>query len=204
LIDSSDGVQQAGEVAFKRLELISNDGVRHNLISSFTDFTLYEDLFSPILTGYVLIVDAHNLISTLPILGGERLVVEFKTPGRDSIELSLRITKIGHRDHANKKNVYTLEFISPEGFEDLNVRVSKSFSGNTSALVKRVYKEYFKSNISDADLSDTFVKFVSPYWGPLKIINHITTLATYPNNKILTPNYLFYISIRMSILVTCH
>ena len=44
----------------------------------------------------------------------------------------------------------------------------------------------------DADLADNNIKFVSPFWSPIKIINYAASRCLYPNSKISTPNYLFY------------
>jgi hypothetical protein len=55
-----------------------------------------------------------------------------------------------------------------------------------------VFSSSFNSDIVDLEQSDNKIKFVSPYWNPLKIINHIVSRALYPNNKMITPNYLFY------------
>lgn len=187
------GVMQAGDVEFKVLEIIDtkNNNARYNLLGSFIDFTIYEDIFSPVLTGYVALVESQNFISTIPIVGEELLYAEFQTPGRDPVSCLFHISEVGLREHNDKKNAYTLELISYEGFKDLNLRFSSAYAGNTSEMAKNFYKKVFNKEL-DADVSDNRIKFVSPYWGPLKIINHIASKATFPNAKMVTPDYLFY------------
>ena len=187
------GIQQAGDVEIEAVFLIDTKSNRKiNLLGSMVDMTIYEDLFSPVLTGYCAVIETQNLISTLPIVGGEMLYIEFSTPTLNTIKAAFQITKIGIREHQDKKNAYTLDFISYEGYADVQKRISKAYSGNTSVLVQSIFKDEFGSTILDADDSDNFIKFVSPYWSPLKIINHITSRAILPNNKIITPNYLFF------------
>ena len=192
-IELSPDIMQAGDVEFLRLEIIDtkNNNVRYNLLGSFVDFTIYEDIFSPVLTGYVALVESQNLITEIPIVGEELLLAEFRTPGRDPISCLFHISEIGIREHNDKKNAYTLELISYEGFKDLNLRFSSAYHGNTSEMAKNFYMKVFNKELY-ADVSDNRIKFVSPYWGPLKIINHIASKAVYPNTKMITPDYLFY------------
>jgi hypothetical protein len=188
------GVQSAGDVEFKVLELVDtkNKNLRYNLLGAFVDFTVYEDLFSPILTGYVALVESQNLIESIPIVGEELIYAEFATPSLKTIKCFFQITKVGIREHGDKSNNYTLDLIAYEGYIDISQRVSKSFFGNTHDIITKFYKDTFNRDLVDADLSDNSIKFVSPYWSPFKIINHVTSRALLPNNTLVTPNYLFY------------
>lgn len=190
------GVQQAGDVECKQVLLVDgkNSNTSYNLIGMFVDLTIYEDIFSPILTGYIALIESQNLIQTLPIVGGEEyLVIDFVTPSLDThISKTFVITGVGLREHGDKKNSYVLEFISYEGFIDLNTRYAETFTGNTSTLLNQVFTKSFNSAITNSDTSNNNIKFVSPYWGALKVCNYITSHATTANSKILTPDYLFW------------
>lgn len=188
------GIQQAGDTELIRLELVDtkNGGARYNLLGSFVDFTVYEDIFSPVLTGYIAIIETQNLISSIPIIGEELIVAEFATPSMRSMKCVFLVSKVGIREHQDKQNAYSLELISEEGFIDLNTKLSAAFSGNSGELVKSFYQTTFGKPLIDQDESDYFMKFVSPYWSPFKIINHVTSSALFPNSNMTTPNYLFY------------
>lgn len=190
----SPGVQTAGDVEFKRLDLIDtkNNNMCYNLLGAFIDFTIYEDLFSPILTGYIALVESQNLIESIPIVGEEQIYAEFSTPSLGTIKCTFQITKVGLREHGDKKNSYMLDLISYEGYIDLSNRFSKSYSGNTGTLMTSLFKSTFGKSLIDVDVSDNNIKFISPYWSPFKILNHITSKAIYPNTNIITPNFLFY------------
>lgn len=191
------GIQQAGDVEIKSLFLIDDrKKIKYNLLAYIVDLTIYEDLFSPVLSGYCALVESQNLISLLPIVGGEMLYIELATPGLSTIRLQTQITKIGIREHQDKKNAYTLDFISYEGYVDAQKRISKAYFGNTSDIVNKVYETEFKNKLIDIDQADNLIKFVSPYWSPMRIINHATARAVYPNNRMVTPNYLFYQTIQ--------
>lgn len=193
-IANSNGIQSAGDVDCKEIWLVDtkNGNNRINLLNMFVDFTVYEDLFSPILSGYVALIESQNLIESVPIVGGEMIIATFATPTMKAITFEFFVTKVGTREHQDKTNMYTLEFISYEGYVDLNKRVSKVYSGNTSFLANKIFTEHFGGTLTDIDQSDNVIKFISPYWHPMKIINYVACFAQHPNKDITTSNFLFY------------
>ena len=188
------GPMQAGEVVCKSMSLYSpskNKSV--DLSDKFVDFTFYENLFTPSIAGYVAVVESQNLIAMLPILGEELLLVEFATPGyKQTIKRTFYVTGVGMRVHGDKKNAYTLEFISHAAHSDLNQPRSKSYAGHPTELASTIYKDAFGTNLLSADEAINQLKFVSPWWGPLKCINFISNRAFLPDNKLQVPNFVFY------------
>ena len=189
------GIQQAGDVELKQLYLVDtkNKNTHYNLLGIMVDFTVYEDIYKPFLSGYIALIESVNLISTLPILGGEQLVAEFVTPGLTKSKTCIFVvTSVNVREADDKTNMYTLELISYEGYIDLNTKVSSAHYGNTTELIKSVFTKFFKTSKLEVEASAGVIKFVSGYWSPLKVINYITSKALFPNNKISTPNFLFW------------
>jgi len=193
-IANSNGIQTAGDVDCKEIWLIDtkNKNARINLLNMFVDFTVYEDIFSPILSGYVALIESQNLIESVPIVGGEMIIATFATPSMKEMTFEFFVTKVGTREHQDKTNMYTLEFVSYQGYVDMNKRVSKVYSGNTSVIAYNAFKEHFGNTLVDIDQSDNVIKFISPYWSPMKIINYVACFAQHPNRSITTPNFLFY------------
>lgn len=188
------GIKNAGDVEIKKVLLIDpkNKNTQYNLIGSFVDLTIYENLFSPMLTGYIVLAETQNLLELVPIVGEELIYVELNTPTMETIKLTFVITKVGAREHQDKRNNYSLNFMSYEAYKSINTRVSKAFYGNTSQLISKVFEESFGKKMLEVEESDNSIKFISPFWSPFNIINYITNRALFPSNKMITPNYLFY------------
>jgi hypothetical protein len=190
------GVSKAGELSLTKIWLYDTQRMtKINLWAAFLELDLYEDIFSPSLSGTITIVDGFNLISNLPILGDELLELEYDSPTLNSpVIKTFCITKVDSKDTGgDKKLVYVLHFISQEAVLDLRSRVSKAFYGNASDVVKQIYNSLLKmSEPLDADIADNNIKFVSPFWSPIKCINFAASRCLYPNSKMNTPNYLFY------------
>lgn len=194
-----DGVSEAGESVLKYIFL--HDAKRkkkYNLFGAFLELNIYEDLFSPCLSGTVTIVEAFNLISEIPILGDELLEIEYYTPylgaNVNSTKKTFHVTKIDQREHnSDKMNMYVLHFVSMEGVIDIGTKISRSFEGNASEVVQKIYnKELNVGEEIEIDDANNKIEFVSPFWSPFKCINYAASHCLYPNSKIVVPNYLFY------------
>jgi hypothetical protein len=187
------GIAQAGEISVNKIKFINlTTGFSINLTELFVDLTLYEDLYSPVLNGYIVVSESRNLVSNLPIVGGEVLQVKFNTPNLSEVDRLFVITGIGPREYGDKSQNYVLNFISLSSYKDLNTRMSRSFYGVASEQAAALYSKVFSKGLKSVDESTNKVKLISPYWGPYKIINYLASRAVRPSSGITTPNFLFY------------
>lgn len=201
----------AGDVFFDELFITTLSGLEIDLKNFVIQLQLYEDLFSNVLKGTIIINDALNLLSKAPLVGGEYLSVQFRTPGYDTIpediiQKTFAICGISDRMLDNdRQQFYTLHFISIEGLKDNTTILSTSFKGSTDAIITKIYNDkllsprWFKGGSftkvqTSLTVSGTphssHVRMVVPYWTPLKTINWVTARAQGKDNK--GPNFLFY------------
>ncbi len=78
-------LQKAGTVLTEEITISLVNGEVVDLVNFVVELNLYEDLFSPCLTGNLTIVDSANLISELPILGIEFITIKYRTPTFENI-----------------------------------------------------------------------------------------------------------------------
>lgn len=194
MTDAKVGIISAGDVNVTGVWLIDtkNDNKPHNLFNIFSDVRIYESIHTAKLNGYIILNENQNLVSSIPIVGHEMIKMEFTTPGMRSFTANFIITGVGMKEHRDKILSYSLNIVSVKTYRALNNRISKAFYGNPSDIAKLVYKSAFDVELTDIDNSDNQIKFISPYWDPLSILDHLSDYAMYPNNKMTTPNYLFY------------
>ena len=74
-------VELAGRIHLKQCQLIQGDGVELPIHGFVTQIDIFEDLYSPYITGKVMMNDTNNLLSSLPIIGEEKLKLVYSTPG---------------------------------------------------------------------------------------------------------------------------
>lgn len=195
----SEGIQFAGEVRLSTCNLISAAGGSKgvNITPMVYEINVYEDLFSNVISGAVVLVDCLNLVLGLPIIGEEILELEFKTPTFDqTFKKSLFVYKMSNRIvGGDKKNAYVLHFTSIETVNDLNTRINRAYSGFTHEIVESIYTEYIKSDSSTKKIhieeSSNKIKYVSNWWSPFKNINYLASKSI-DATSFSTPNYLFF------------
>lgn len=206
---SVQSLQTPGDIEITELFIVTPRGNYISLDDYMSEINIYEDIFSNTLSGDIVLSDYRNLISALPILGDEYLVVGFKTPGfpsESSIRKTFRIISI--TDRKTSPPIYVLRFCSLESIIDSISPIFKTFSGKISDVAVKVFTEYLQSSrgyvfkdknlhfseikTSLALLNETsnIIKFTSPGWGPLKIMNWLASKAIPKEGKAC--NFLFW------------
>ena len=76
-MDNLVSLSYPGQVDLKFLKIISTNGLVVDLNDYLIELNLYEDIFSNFLHGQIMISDSRNLLSRLPIIGEEFLVLSY-------------------------------------------------------------------------------------------------------------------------------
>lgn len=193
-----------GQVDVRQLKLISIRGVSVDLNDYLIELNLYEDIFSNFLHGQIMISDSNNLLSRMPIIGDEILILSFGTPTLERyFEKQFHVYSVTDQKTVNDNNTqtYILHFCSIEATLDANLVVYDPFSGNVSEVAQKVFDLYLKNPryvkfedkniVPNEELFSKFmftetnnkIKFVSPGWNPSKCINWLCSKAIPKNGK---------------------
>jgi len=198
----AEALQYAGDYLIEKLELVTSAGTPIDLRSLYMGLTLYEDIFSLTVTGTLTIHDSTNLTSLGPIIGQEYLYIKIRTPfdntdGSTTIDFSENafiVHSIVRREAVGDRiQVIVMSFVSQELIKNQRLKVTQSFTGSWSDIVKKVMTD---SNILNSKKEITIEpsagikKYVSPNIRPLDII----TLAKRQAVAVFKgePTYLFY------------
>ncbi len=142
-------------------------------------FQYYEDIMWPAYAATMVIEDdAENLISTMPIQGFEKVVVEVDdltgTSGdNDGVySYEFRIWNISNRVGSERKQTYTLGLLSHQGLLNEGITVNKVIEGNTSGLVRKILGEYLSVPDQEMDIeaSTTNLKILPTKKSPFTLI----------------------------------
>lgn len=208
---SPEHITAAGDVFFDELFITTVNGQQVDLKNFCIQLTLYEDVFSNVMTGTMIVADALGLITKAPFVGGEFLSIQLRTPGYEKtpgnmIRKTFAVYSISDRMLDNdRQQFYTIHFISIEGFQDNITLLSKGLHGSTDTLVTNIYNANLKTPrwFSQGDFTNdqtdlvisggphaSTVRMVVPYWSPLKTINWLAARSLGKQNK--GANFLFY------------
>jgi hypothetical protein len=189
-------IHKAGDISVKRVEIVTARGVIINVTNQVVDIKIYEDIFSPFITGEFRLIDSIAIASILPLVGEERVNIELETPSFKGNENVIReqffLYKMTDRGNINDSAVvYTLGFMAIEGIADANRKISRVFSGKHSdiatQLLGREGLNTQKNKIVEETNSST--KFISNFWTPSQNMHILLDDAT---NLKRTPSYVFF------------
>ena len=199
-----DSILRNKDVRVDDVRIVSLNGMDVSIVDHFAMVEIYESLFSNNITGRVSVIDATNLPESLPLTGQEMLLFTFSTPGTEPISKLFIIDKISERvpTKNDKTQIYDLHFISPFFLMNITKKVSKSYKGRISGMVKDIFYSYlakldegndFGGEAPRIKIEPTFGshKFVIPNWRPNAAINWLSKRSVsekYPDRA----NYIFY------------
>ena len=195
------GVQYAGEYTLKKLQLISADFTKSiDLTGIAVEINIFENIFLNAISASLMVVDTADLINNIGIYGQEFVELEIETPSLDdySIKQTFSVYRIGAREDANAgAAIYELSLVSPEFMLNHRRRISKSYSGNISTMVK----DALTNDLYIQTKKDLFIeptkgvrKIVSPNLHPYTFIQNLALEAQSAESA--SPHYLFFENMR--------
>lgn len=191
----NDKLNFAGDVKIDDCTLTSiASGNKLNVINQVIKIQVFEDLFSPFISGNLIIKESLDILNELPITGQEWLDLHIRTPSlEEDVDIKGRffVYKISDREYVAERNVvYKLHFISEHALKDASTIISKGFKGRISDIAKEVLKDWVgEDNIGDIEQTKNNTRYVSNFWTPTKNLNFLCNNAT---NSEDSPSYLSY------------
>ena len=188
--ENSELLKDPSEVITEKI-IVTSRGKSYDIRTLAIQTVIYEDIFSNMMTGYIVVSDATNFINKVTFSGLEQITLSFRTPGfrTERIQRTFYVTSVSERAIAEKEQGYVINFISVEAVSDNVLRISKKFSGTTHSIVKKVFDDYLKDkkNLVIKENHVTSLSAVPTFWSPLKFINWICN-RSYKQ----APNVLFF------------
>lgn len=196
MIDTSN-IRFAGDVSIEYINIVTSKGMTQNITNQVLGIDIFEDLFSPFITGVIGVKESFDFTNLLPFIGEEFVNIKIYTPSIDKknyIEQQFYIYKISNRLlSGDRSTYYELHFISKEAIVDANKKISKVYEGLVSDIVKDLYtnQEYGLETTKPVNVEPTANrnKFIANFWSPVRSLNFVAAQGQSPEGN---SNYLFY------------
>ena len=195
IVNAANTLRYAGDVNIEKVDIITPKGIYQNVRNQIIQVRIFEDIFSPFITGSIVLKESFDLQSLLPLIGEEYIEIKITTPTLDkSISGLFHIYKMNDKINIGDRAIgYELNFISAEAIVDSNKRISKVFSGKISDIVGTFVVDKIdglesKKKFNVENTRNT-IKYVSPYWTP---IQNLTFLSDNSISENQSPSFLFY------------
>jgi hypothetical protein len=177
----------------KKLVIVSKIGP-FDVSGLFEELNIFDCIFTPCITGNILIKDSIGLTNKLAFDGSEVLVVEMGKTETDAIfRKSFRIYKQSQRKSINTSSEsYLLHFISEEFILSQQTRIAESFRETYSKVVERILRDNLgvKDNmIGYFEESEGIRNILIPNKKPFDAIKFCSKRAL---NKKQSPTFLFF------------
>lgn len=191
-------VSKAGDIIISRLNLITAHNVKIDISRIFGDIQLNEDLFSNTLKGIISLNDHLDLLSSIPLVGGEVIELECYTPGLDkdsNVNLSFQVHKISNRVRmSSDSQVYNLHIATPEFIINEVNKISTYLTGSISNSIEKIFhnEKYLNSSrpLSIPEIPENSITLTTPYWSPFKIINALSARSIRKKDR--TADFIFF------------
>lgn len=194
-------ITKAGD--YKINKMVLRSGINDDFVdirALYTNFEVFEDLFSPYMTAKIYMIDSFNLPERLPIRGQETLELEFSTdfPDAEPIKKTFKVYKIDNQkiDENGRGQQYTLHLMSEGGYFNYTERCGYSVKGKVSDMVVQVFKKHFpeylwKDSLVVQPTADNFSYVLPQNYSPFKSITWLARKAINGVDKDYSP-YFFY------------
>lgn len=206
---TQDSNNKAGSVSIDEVFIISRNNVEYNIKDIVIEINLFEDMYQPCLTGNVQVSDGHDLINLLPIVGEELIRIKLSTPSfpaGDCLYKTFKIYAITDKTPVmtDTTQVFTIHFISQEGFLDSAFPIQGTFTGNVNDVASSIFNKYIQlpRNTKDGveldgntellltDTTKNVIQFNSPNWTAFKCINYVAARSLRTDND--GSNFVFF------------
>ena len=180
---SEEKVIQAGSYDLKFVDILKANGESVNVREQIDSITIYEDMYSPFITGKLTFRDTFDLPSILGRSGRDLVRFHITTPIVNDETLDIKgtyfIYKAGERELVrDRTQMYNLHFISIESLFDINSQISRRFAGSADELVKKICSEYLSTTKKiETDPSIEQLRYVSNFWSPTKNLEFLSQHA---------------------------
>ena len=197
----ASGIQYAGEYTLEDVRLFASSGNIIPLNGLTVSISLFENIFSPTMSGTITLLDANSIVSNLPIIGQEFLSFKIKTAsitegGTSIIDFTknpFSVYKIDQRIEGTNSELITLHFASPEMLRNLRTRVSKSYTNTIDNIaIDVIQNSRYINSKKDLFIEETVGvrKIISPNSNPFTFIQKLSSEAISKSNG--SPFFLFY------------
>lgn len=162
----------------------------------FVTAELYEDLFSPSVSGNLVLKNNKGTIKDLKLNGADRLVIVVSDVDDGKIALEFLVYSHHYAGTTDTFELVGLNFVSFPHVLSQNSHIWRAYKGNIAGIVKNVFDELTSAYTPKAleeintetptlecDSTEGVVKFVSPGWTPFQLIAWLSGRATNPNTS---------------------
>jgi len=157
-----------GKWELKKCE-VARSGSGLEITSLVSEFNVYASIIDPTIVGELLIIDGQNLLSGMPVQGGDIIKLTVEITG-EIREYKLQIAQIKNISDLETQRMYVFQCVSIFFFESFHQKFSQSFKGPLSETALTIFKKYTDEKYGIWEGSKGSETVIIPNWNPIKAL----------------------------------
>ena len=141
-----------------------------------SEFNVYASIIDPTIVGELLVIDGRNILSGLPVQGGDLVKLSIDITG-EIREYTLRIAQIKNISDLETQRMYIIQCVSNLFFESFHQKLSQSFEGPLNYIAFKIYEKYTDEPFGIFEASKGSEKIIIPNWNPIKALTWLAARA---------------------------
>jgi hypothetical protein len=200
-------IAQTTDFSIKELTLVLHTGELLDISQIFDELSLYDNVFSPCISGSILIVDSNDIGERLKFDGINitKIRIKIDKAAEEIEELQYYkecvIYNMTHKENLNLTSQrYILHFCSEEFIYSCQIKITQHFQAIYSEIVKRILTDYLVLSEKNPKNGKSWIGYIHPtakeFYGdiplstPFDAINWVCKRSVTPEDRI--PDYVFY------------
>ena len=145
---------------------------------------LYENLGKCGISGRILVVDSSNIFARLQITGVEKIIIDMNAilnpETKMPIQREFMLTSVLSKEVVNDSTItYLFELQEPHTFKGKIQKISKSYSGTPSQIIKNIVSGFLDKTVNVfSEPTQAVMSVIIPYLTPLNAAKWILNRAT--------------------------
>jgi hypothetical protein len=193
----SISVKKSTQFTINELNIVTKTGETIDIKAIYEEISIFDSLFTPVMSGNILIKDSVGLSGILLFDGTEMLLMDISKDANSDIanfRKAFRIYKQSSRKNQGMNSeMYVLHFAADEISYSDQQKVNQSYDGTYSSVVGKILTDYLKvpENQFGGRYEDSvgIRKITIPNLRPLEAIEWCTKRAVDKNQS---PNFMFF------------
>jgi len=185
-----------------KIDVLSNStGKSVSLLGGFSELVYRESVMSDTITASFIFVDSgasvdgKSVREGLPLVGEEKVQIEFEDNAENKISVTLYVNSITPISNKTQKSILGIDLVSKEYLMNEKTRVSKRYDGKPSDHIQSVLTEVLESEKTlDAEATSNNLNTIGNMTKPFYFINNLCKKSVSAENQTVgkTAGYFFY------------
>ena len=175
---------QYGYNTVKFVTEIEGQSVEVDITTVIAQLNLYENLGKCGLSGRILVVDSSNIFARLQITGVEKIIIDMNAILNPETTVPIKrefmLTAVIAKEIVNDSTIsYLFELQEPHTFKGKIQKISKSYSGTPSQIIKNIVSGFLDKTVNVfSEPTQAVMSVIVPYLTPLNAAYWILKRAT--------------------------